>query len=86
MQNTVYPLDYPVEKVVKSTFIKFSIGNIMLTLFNSANLHVMLYDEGSRAIDSLNLTISGEAYDLWNSDEYLVNWVRLQIQSMYNVA
>ena len=81
--NSVYPLDYPVEKVVHTTFLKFSINNIMITLFHSANIFVSLYDETDVILDSLILDMSGEAYDLWNSDAYLVEWVRLQIQTMY---
>jgi Ni,Fe-hydrogenase I cytochrome b subunit len=84
MNSGYYDLDKPIAKVVKSEMVKFSINNIVVNPFKLATMSVMLVDELDTVIDGMFLILEGEEYELWNSDEYLVNWVRLQIDKKYN--
>jgi hypothetical protein len=84
MNQEYYPLDKPIEKVVRSEMIKFTINNIVVTPFNQATMSVMLLDLENVVVDGMYLVLEGEEYMLWNSDEYLINWVKLQIHNKYN--
>ncbi len=79
-----YPLDEPIEKIVKSQMIKFSINNLVVSPFNQATMSVMLLDVENAVVDGMYLILEGEEYILWNSDEYLINWVKFQINNKYN--
>lgn len=83
MNPEYYNLDEPIEKVVISNMIKFSINNVVVSPFNSATMTVVLVDELNHMIDGMFLTLDGEAYTAWLTDEYLVDWVKLQIQYHY---
>lgn len=82
--NTEYPLDKPIEKVVRSEMIKFIINNLVVSPFNSATMSVMLLDVENAVVDGMYLVLEGEEYMLWNSDQYLIDWVKLQIHKKYN--
>lgn len=84
MNPEYYPLDKPIEKVVRSEMIKFTINNLVVSPFNSATMSVMLLDLENTVVDGMYLVLEGEEYMLWNSDEYLINWVKLQIHNKYN--
>ena len=85
MQDIYYPLVPSSEKVVVKKVIKFAITNLNITLFNQATMMAMLYDDVTM-IDGLFLTLAGQEYLDWNSDdEYLVDWVAQQIRYQYNV-
>lgn len=81
--NTEYPLDNPIEKVVRSEMIKFSINNLVVSPFNQATMSVMLLDVENAVVDGMYLILEGEEYMLWNSDQYLIDWVKLQIHNKY---
>lgn len=83
MNSEYYDLDKPIEKVVRSEMIKFSINNLVVTPFNSATMSVMLVDLENAVVDGMYLVLEGEEYMLWNSDQYLVDWVKLQIHNKY---
>lgn len=86
MNSAYYDLDVPIEKVVKSEMIKFSINNLVVSPFNSATMSVMLLDIFDSAVDGMYLVLEGEEYMLWNSDQYLIEWVKLQIYKKYEYA
>jgi len=83
IMNTEYPLDNPIEKVVRSEMIKFTINNLVVTPFNQATMSVMLLDLENAVVDGMYLVLEGEEYMLWNSDQYLIDWVKLQIHNKY---
>lgn len=85
MNTEYYPLDEPIEKIVRSEMIKFTINNLQVLPFNQATMSVMLLDVENAVVDGMYLILEGEEYMLWNSDEYLINWVKLQIHKKYNV-
>lgn len=84
MNNQYYDLDKPIEKIVKSEMLKFSINNLVVSPFNSATMSVMLVDVNDNIVDGMYLILEGEEYSFWNSDEYLIEWVRIQIDKKYN--
>jgi hypothetical protein len=84
MNPGYYPLDKPIEKVVRSEMIKFSINNLIVSPFNQATMSVMLVDVENAVVDGMYLVLEGEEYMLWNSDQYLIDWVKLQIDKKYN--
>lgn len=84
MNTEYYPLDEPIEKVVRSEMIKFTINNLQVLPFNQATMSVMLLDVENAVVDGMYLILEGEEYMLWNSDEYLINWVKIQIHKKYN--
>lgn len=83
MNTEYYPLDVPIEKVVRSEMTQFTINNVIVTPFNSATMSVMLLDVSDSVVDGLYLTLEGEEYNAWNSDQYLVDWVKVQIRKKY---
>ena len=83
MNPGYYPLDAPIEKVVRSEMIKFSINNLIVTPFNQATMSVMLADMSDAVVDGMYLILEGEEYNAWNSDEYLIDWVKVQIHKKY---
>lgn len=83
MNNDYYPLDNPIEKVVRSEMVKFSIINLVVLPFNQATMSCMLVDQNDSVVDGMYLVLEGEEYILWNSDQYLIDWVKLQIEKKY---
>jgi hypothetical protein len=83
MNTGYYPLDAPIEKVVISEMIKFSISNLVVSPFNSATMSVMLVNLENAVVDGMYLTLEGEEYMLWTSDQYLIDWVKVQIHNKY---
>ena len=81
--NQEYPLDKPIEKVVRSEMVKFTINNLQVTPFNQATMSVMLLNDKNESVDGMYLVLQGEEYMLWNSDQYLIDWVKLQIHNKY---
>ena len=85
MNVVYYDLDKPVEKVIIKNMIKFSIDNTTITPFIKANITTLLYDNIGNIVEVKNFIMSGEDYNNWNgSDEYLINWIKVQIDLMYN--
>ena len=62
---------------VKNLIISgFIICEVHVNLYNSVNLRIMLQDESDNPVDVLNMTIDGEDYANWSSDDdYIVNYV-----------
>jgi hypothetical protein len=83
MNNEYYNLDQPIEKIVKSEMIKFSINNLVVTPFNQATMSVMLVNLENAVVDGMYLILEGEEYNAWNSDQYLIDWVKVQIEKKY---
>jgi hypothetical protein len=85
MSDSYYPLEPAVERIVIQRVVKFTINNLNITLFNQATMTAVLYNDDV-LLDGLFLTLAGQEYLDWNSDdEYLVNWVSQQIRYQYNV-
>jgi hypothetical protein len=86
MQDSYYPLEPPVEKIVINKVVKFIIANLQITLFEQATMTAVLYNVDDVLLDTLYLILAGREYLDWNSDdEYLINWVAQQIRYTYNV-
>lgn len=86
MNISYYPLEPEVERIIIQRIAKFTINNLNITLFSQATMTAVLYNIDDVLLDGLFLTLSGQEYLDWNSDdEFLVNWVSQQIRYRYNV-
>lgn len=78
-----YPIIPPVEQIVKTIITGFQIENVSVNLFTSANISVSYLDERGLCVGGNIFLMEGEDYALWNNDdEYLVEWVTLQIKQI----
>lgn len=78
-----YPIIPPVEQIVKTIIAGFQIENVSVNLFTSANISVSYLDERDLCVGGNVFLMEGEDYALWNNDdEYLVEWVTLQIKQI----
>lgn len=84
MNTEYYNLDKPVEQVIRHIIVKFSINDITITPFQSANIYVNLFNVRDEGVATQLFIMQGEAYNQWgDSDEYLINWTRQQIENLY---
>jgi len=74
--NLQKPILYPpIPEQVKLT--KFSVKVTELVLFQKVDLIVYLFDENDVLINSVNMSLSGNDYSLWNNDDtYIINYVK----------
>lgn len=78
-----YPIIPPVEQIVKTVIASFTIENVSVNLFTSANISVSYLDERGLCVGGNVFLMDSEAYALWNNDdEYLVEWVTIQIKQI----
>jgi hypothetical protein len=78
-----YPVNPPVEQIVKTTIAGFRIENVSVNLFLSANISVSYLDERGFPIGGNVYLMEGEDYARWNNnDEYLVEWTTIQIKQI----
>lgn len=82
--NTEYNLDNPVEQVICHIIVKFSINDITITPFQSANIYVNLINAKDECVSKQLFLMEGDAYNQWgDSDEYLIQWTKQQIEKLY---
>ena len=74
MDKTKYTLDVPI--IYTQTAVEFSINVTNIQLNKMAYIHVCLHDERGVVINNRFFNLEGEDYDLWQSDDYLIEWVR----------
>jgi hypothetical protein len=43
----------------------------------------MLVNLENAVVDGMYLILEGEEYNAWNSDQYLIDWVKVQIEKKY---
>jgi hypothetical protein len=72
-------LDKPFEFQTTNIITSFSVEIINIKLFTSATVRVVQYDINENIIKVDNLTISNEDYTNWISDEYLITWIKTQL-------
>jgi hypothetical protein len=78
-----YPLIPPVEQVIKTVIFSFKIENVSVNLFTSANISVSYLDDRGLCVGGNVFLMEGEDYALWNNDdEYLVEWVTIQVKQI----
>lgn len=84
MNTEYYNLDAPVEQIIRHIIIKFSINDITITPFQSANIYVNLFNINDECVSSKLFIMEGEAYAQWgDSDEYLIQWTKQQIEAEF---
>ena len=77
MNTEYYNLDKPVEQVIKHIYVKFSINDITITPYRSANIYVNLYNYKNECTYCNVFLMEGYAYDQWgDSDDYLIEWTK----------
>jgi hypothetical protein len=77
MNYTKYTLNNPI--IYTQTAVEFSINVTNIQLNKMAYIHVCLHDERGGVIDNRFFNLEGEDYDLWQSDEYLIQWIRSKL-------
>lgn len=81
--STEYPLPQPTEQIVRNRIDTFVIFRLNVIPNESASIGVYLKNPESQSSVVLNLIMEGEAYALWITDEYLIQWITDQIYLAY---
>ena len=85
MNSDYYILDKPVEQIIRHIIIKFTINDITISPFQSANIFVSLYNAQDEGVATQLFVMQGYDYEQWgSSDEYLIEWTKRQIENLYS--
>ena len=82
-QPTNYPLPKPTESIIRSVIQSFDIFRLNVVPNVSASIGVWLRTDGSNTVISMSLELEGPAYDAWETDDYLIQWITEQIYIAY---
>ncbi len=86
MNFTYYTLEKPVEKVIRQEITKYRIDNVNVTPFQMATITCILCDNDDKFIEAKNFFMEGEDYANWNNNDlYLINWLNVKIENIYNL-
>lgn len=67
----------PFTVTTTNVMTKMSIRRITINLNTSANIMVDLFDDNNRFIQMKILTLAGEDYSNWGTDDnYIIEWVK----------
>jgi hypothetical protein len=77
--TTLNILETPFEFQTTNIITSFNVEIINIILFTSATIRVVQYNINMDIVKVDNLTISGEDYANWVSDQYLITWVKTQL-------
>ena len=77
--TTLNILETPFEFQTTNIITSFSVEIINIILFTSATIRVVQYNINMDIVKVDNLTIKDEDYANWTSDEYLITWVKTQL-------
>jgi len=77
--TTLNILETPFEIQTTNIITSFNVEIINIILFTSATIRVVQYDINLNIVKVDNLTIKDEDYANWTSDEYLITWVKTQL-------
>ena len=77
--TTLNILETPFEIQTTNIITSFNVEIINIILFNSATIRVVQYDINLNIVKVDNLTIKDEDYANWTSDQYLITWVKNQL-------
>ena len=72
-------LETPFEFQTTNIITSFSVEIINIKIFTSATIRVVQYDINLNIVKVDNLTIEGSDYSEWISDNYLISWVKRQL-------
>jgi len=77
--TTLNILETPFEFQTTNIITSFHVEIINIILFTSATIRVVQYDINLNIVKVDNLTIKDEDYANWTSDQYLITWVKNQL-------
>jgi len=77
--TTLNILETPFEIQTTNIITSFHVEIINIILFTSATIRVVQYDINLNIVKVDNLTIKDEDYANWVSDQYLITWVKTQL-------
>jgi hypothetical protein len=77
--TTLNILETPSEIQTTNIITSFNVEILNITLFQSAVVRVVQYDINLNIVKVDNLTIKDEDYANWVSDQYLITWVKTQL-------
>jgi len=87
MSRQVYSLDGPVEQVIRNIMVSFTINDTVIVPFKCATVYINLLNNSGECVATETYTMEGWAYDQWGGDdEYLINWIRQQVDAQFNRA
>lgn len=77
----ITPIDPPISITPKpKVFDGMQISITMMVLNISATMRVYLFHSGD-LVDTKMMTISGDDYQQWTNDDYLIQWVKNQLEA-----
>jgi len=79
MTTNLNILENPIEYKTTSFINSFTVEIINIILFTSATIRVVQYNINMDIVKVDNLTIKDEDYANWTSDQYLITWVKTQL-------
>lgn len=85
MSNTVYNLDGPVEQIIRNVLVSFKIVDTVVVPFTNATIYIKLLNDSGEEVTTACYVMEGYSYDQWGGDdEYLINWIRQQVNAQFN--
>ena len=78
MADSQYPLNSPVDYNYR--VVSYTVQVVYIELNSYANIAASLFTANNRLVENKNYILQGEEYALWLSDDYLIEWVRIQIE------
>jgi trans-2-enoyl-CoA reductase len=73
------PVDPPVIKTTIKTYETFTVELATMQLNISATFSVKLFDASGVYVEMIMMTMSGEDYQKWTNDSYVIQWVNDQL-------
>jgi hypothetical protein len=75
--DETYPLTTPIQYIRTAEFFCCYISE--MTLNKSATIRVCLFTKIWELVDTKTYELTGEDYNLWNSDDYIIEYVKNQL-------
>lgn len=71
-----------VPKEVSKYIHKIQIVDVKVNPFENCIIFIYMVDENGVFIKSLTLTMTNEEYNLWNDDDYLIDWILQKVDAV----
>jgi hypothetical protein len=78
MSESQYPLNSPVDYNYR--VVSYTVQVVYIELNSYATIAASLFTADNHLVENKNYLLQGEEYQLWLSDSYLIEWVRIQIE------
>jgi hypothetical protein len=78
MEDKKYPLTPPID--YNYSAVSYTVQVIYIELNSYATIGASLFTADNRLVENKSYLLQGEEYQLWLSDDYLIQWVRIQLE------